>query len=161
MSRRAPLTTVVAVVALVAIVGSSPMLAEDCKFHKFRAKFELMDQPLADYDACYFNKLRGTINGQMISCYYGADFIPSDFLWTDGNYDYWAGKGDDFVETSKGDILMEERAIFDLEEELATGQAVVTGGTGAYENASGVLQFYNRYPNRLDLFVYEGWICTP
>ncbi len=161
MKRGTALTVVGALVALMVIAWTSPALAETCKFHRFRAAFELMDEPLADYDACYLNIVRGTINGQLISCYYETDFFPSDTLWGDGDYVYWMGKGDDFVETRKGEIFMVERAVFDLGAELATGQAVITGGTGAYENATGVLQFYNRYPHRLDLFVYEGYICTP
>ena len=121
----------------------------------------VMSEPLAGYDVCYSGTVRGTLKGQLITCFSFADFYTSDSLWGDTNFVYWIAKGTSFLKTSKGEIFFEERGVYDFATELAAGQGEVTGGTGSYQGATGVLQFRNKWPNRLDLFVYEGQICTP
>ena len=157
-------SVVMIVVALAfgaAVDWASPALAEDCTYHKFTGPTSLMEEPLPGYDVCYQGRVRGTLNGQLFSCFYVADFWASDWLWGDGNYDYFVSREFDLLETSKGTIEFVGRAVYDIPAELATGLYLVTGGTGDYEGATGKMQFYNKYPNRLDLFVYEGRICTP
>lgn len=161
MERNLVKTAMCAAVFLVAVVWAGPGLAEDCTYHKFTGPTSLMEEPLPGFDVCYQGRVRGTLNGQVFSCFYVADFWASDWLWGDGNYDYFVSREFDLLETSKGTIEFLGRAVYDIPAELSTGLFVITGGTGEYEGATGKGQFYNKYPNRLEMFIYEGRICTP
>ena len=159
------------IAGLVLLCVGVPVVAEAevCQNHRLELDYnevEILDPPLPGYDGCgLFPKIRGTLNGRFTSCISFADIIPSDLLWGDGNYDYVATKWDDVIETREGDLFLEERSIIKLgapdEILFQAGLLEVTGGTGAYEGATGTLALYQKWPNRLDLLEMRGSICTP
>ena len=143
--------------------------AEVCEYHQLQLDYgasEILETPLPGYDVCgVFPKIRGTLNGRFTSCISFADIFPSDVLWGDGDYDYAATKWYDVIETRDGDLFLDERTMLKLgapdEILFQVGLMEVTGGTGAFEGATGVLSLDQKWPNRLDLLVLKGYICTP
>jgi len=138
--------------------------AEDCQYHVIRwniADFDILEPP-PGWDHCTSNPIRGTLKGQWFTCINWVDFFWSDDIWGDGISDKWVFKIFEWFETSDGEILMDGwRMIHDGEPFLQAGLSQIKGGTQAFEGATGVLVVAPNLPNRNDVVVFRGHICTP
>jgi len=157
---------VIASVAMGALL-MQPAAAENCKFHKIQLladTFVVLEQPLPGFDWCGIGRVVGTINGHHTSCINFDDIKFSDDIWGDGDFRIVAIKFSDVFETKLGSFQVDERAFLDWGEgqsSIAATMSVVTGGTGIYEGATGLLTMGPKWPDETKVQLYEGTICTP
>lgn len=144
-----------------------PAAAENCQFHKMQLlndTFVIFEEPLPGFDWCGRGRVLGTINGYTTSCLKWDDIKFSDDIWGDSDYRFVAVKFFNVFETNLGTFQADERAFLDLDSgssNIAATMSEVTGGTGAYEGATGLLTMESTWPNEAKGQLYQGDICTP
>lgn len=156
------------VVCLVGIGVPWAAAAEDCQYQVIKLNLADRDlpEPPPGWDYCESYPIRGTLTGQWTTCIKWVDFFWSDDIWGDGVSDKWVFKNFDWFETSDGELLMDRWHMFHvgephMEKLLQVGLSEITGGTQAFEGATGVLVIAPNLPNRNDVVVFQGHICTP
>ena len=138
--------------------------AENCQFHKIEFltdTFKVIDDPLPGFDICGIGRVVGTINGQITSCVILSDLVPGNDIWGDGDFRFFAVKFFDVFETKDGTFQVDELGMLDFDTGFQSTMLDVTGGTGAYEGATGLLTMGPKWPNRGDVQLFQGEICMP
>jgi len=160
---------IVLVLVLVGALGAWSVAAQDCSYLTFKMDSRSaapIVPPLGDYDFCAeITKIVGGIKGRYEWCLYSADVeLLSDDIFSDGISTVGPGRYYSRIETDDGELQLEEWTWGDLEFGTEIGMAKVMGGTGTFENYSGILyEVFPRFPvgaNHLFL-QYEGYICAP
>jgi hypothetical protein len=156
------LVLALSVVALAAMPLAAS--AQDCNFHALKADFtSAVAASPGVYDGCMeLTKVTGTLNGSYRVCWYNDEVVSSDEVFSDGNQALEAAKYYSSIETKHGTVDFVEWAWFDNDFGIEVGQSKVTGGTGEYAGAFGLLRWTLGLPNipSLDL-EFDGYICTP
>lgn len=139
-----------------------PAAAEDCKFQSFQTTGEFEDVESPDYDLCVTLPVVGTIKGELLSCINFADVFPTDEIWGDDGFRFVAAKWFALFKTNKGEIYANEWGMFDFDTFVQSTIFEITGGTGDYEGATGVLTLSSKWPaTKPDVSKLQGEICTP
>ena len=155
---------VVTILVLMGAAAPWAVTAQDCQYHNAKIDFstgEAIDP--GDYDFCFDGaKLVGTLNGTYGYCINDDTFVSSDTIFGDGWTQIETEKFESWVVTKTGTLVLREWAWYDGDFGVESGFAKVTGGTGAFEDAFGILPWSPRWPDR-STFAYplEGYICTP
>lgn len=117
------------------------------------------------FDYCILGTLTGTPNGELTWLAYVADEIYDPF---GTGYNINIGVGEERISTREGDIYSLSHATFDFDTSAWTELWIVTGGTGAYENATGTMVFHTKLPASTGKPIsfegpvsLSGMICTP
>jgi len=159
--RKTPIITLL-VLAVLAVPWVAA--AQDCQYQSFKVDLStaaLID-PISTYDVCIeVSKVVGTINGSYRLCFYNADFVPSSEIFLYGLDQVQTAHFYALLTTKNGNIEAEGFAWQDGDSGIETGFAKVLGGTGDFENASGILTYTPRLPHLGPITVAEGYICTP
>ena len=150
---------IVGVMVLVALclTASTALAGDSCK--KVNAKIWNLSEVSYDseicngYDLCQFGDIIGTLNGTM-SVYQMFDWWT--LLADDTALAFW---DDIIIETNKGEIWLQERAIFHLGASGFASHSMVSGGTGDYIEATGWISLIPD-PSSSKLLI-KGEICTP
>ena len=160
---------IVSVLVFVGALGAWSVAAQDCSYLTFKMdtrSFAPVVPPLGDYDFCgEITKIVGGVNGRYEWCLYFADVqFTSDDIFGDGYSQVGPGKYYSRIETDDGELQLVEWTWFDGDFGTEIGMAKVVGGTGTFENSSGilyeVLPEFPVGPSHL-WWQYKGYICTP
>ena len=157
-------TPIITLLVLAGLAVPWVAAAQDCQYQSFKVDLStatLID-PISNYDVCMeASKVVGTINGTYRVCFYYSDFVPSSDIFLYGLDEVQTAHFSALLTTKKGTIEAEGFGWIDGDSGLESGFAKVLGGTGDFENASGILTYTPRLPHLGPITVAEGYICTP
>ena len=108
---------------------------------------------------CAAGQFYGAIRGELLLV--ATSLTPTQDTPATGVYTYTA---DDVIKTREGDIYTKDAGALNLTPG-STGDDIsiitITGGTGAYEGATGRLRASGTFSEAGGEFSYEGELCTP
>ncbi len=155
------LFTGIASAAILAAVPS-PSTAQTCRYVNLSvvaADLVYVD-PLPGFYECISVPVIGTLRGTLFSCFRLADLFTSDAIWHDGNQAVLAAWWYDEIRTRDGTISIVERGMADLATGVQSTLMSISGGSGSFSEATGVLTLSPEWPNRTASTI-QGTLCTP
>ncbi len=156
-----------AVAVIAALLAASVAAAAECRSLNVSINFDEFQEidPIGTFVFCGVFPVHGKVNGrdaQFLSCIReDDDFVASDDIFGDGDFRFFATTFFDAFETAGGDLTLNERGWIDFDTELQSSIFEVTGGSGEFQGASGLLTGAPKWPKKLNQFRIQGEICTP